>query len=111
MGGHDGYDVSRGLRGLYEACLDNGYVNPATASSSTGSGRQLSKKEQKKVDELIAKRDALVAKRDALVISINLQIQAIRDGDGEVMEVVVFDGGGRTPLPTSTNTSALCIIL
>ena len=75
MGGHDGYDVSRGLRGLYEACLDNGYVNHATASSSTGSGRQLSKKEQKKVDELIAKREALV-------ISINLQIQAIRDGDG-----------------------------
>jgi len=115
MGGHDGYDESRGLRGLYEACLDNGYLNRAPASSSTGSGRQLSKKEQKKVDELIAKRDALAISMEKIATNmkkIDLQIQAIRDGDGEVMEVVFFDDDGGIPSPTSTDsTSGCCIIV
>lgn len=68
MGGHDGYDVSRGLRGLYEVCLANGYVD--------ASDRKLSKGEQKKIDELVAKRDAMNGK-------IDLQIQAIKDGKSD----------------------------
>lgn len=85
IGGHDGYNVSRGLRGLYEVCLERGYVD--------ASNRKLSKEEQKRYDELLAKRDAIDLQRDAMIEKIDLQIQAIKDGGG---------GGGK---------SGCCIIL
>lgn len=84
MGGHDGYDVSRGLRGLYEVCLANGYVD--------ASDRKLSKEEQKKID-------AIISKRDAMFEMFNLQIQAIRDGGGDV--------GSSAQAPTPSPSSSI----
>eukprot|EP00729_Bicosta_minor_P012035 gene12035-2454_t len=86
MGGHDGYDVSRGLRGLYEVCLANGYVD--------ASDRKLSKEEQKKIDELVAKLDVHIS----IVEKIKLQIQAIKDGGGDV----VSSSQAPTPSPSSS---------
>lgn len=101
MGGHDGYDVSRGLRGLYDVCLANGYVDV--------SDRKLSKEEQKRYDGLVARRDAMIEKINS---SFNLQLQAIRDGGGDVGEIVFFDDGeGGVPSPQSDSKSGCCIIL
>lgn len=74
MGGHDGYDESRSLRGLYEACIASagaGGIRPAKempSEAQQGGGgakalpaRELSKKEQKALTKLLAKRKKLLA--------------------------------------------------
>ena len=66
---HDGYDESRSLRGLYDACVAKGYGS-----------RQLAKKEQKALDKLLAKRKKVIAKRnacDAALAELDLQVEEI----------------------------------
>eukprot|EP00729_Bicosta_minor_P018231 gene18231-4720_t len=84
MGGHDGYDESRSLRGLYEACTAKQQVKELTA------------KEQKALAKLLAKRKKAIAKKEqairkanaacvAVLAKVDPQIEAITgDRPGEV---------------------------
>ena len=79
MGGHDGYDESRSLRGLFEACVASGY-----------GGKKLSKSEQKKMAKIEKGRKKAIAKKkkadaafDALMAKFDLQEQAIMAMDAK----------------------------
>lgn len=70
---HDGYDESRSLRGLHDACVARGYGS-----------RQLAKKEQKALDKLLAKSKKITEKKnkaiaawDAELAKLALQVEAI----------------------------------
>ena len=65
MGGHDGYDESRSLRGLYEACATKQQVKELTA------------KEQKALAKLLAKRKKAIAACVAILAKVDPQIEAI----------------------------------
>lgn len=77
MGGHDGYDESRGLRGLYDACVASGL-----GASSSGDA-------DKKLGALIAKRDAHVAAAKKLTLQIEA---AVPDPDVAVASLTSGDG-------------------
>jgi hypothetical protein len=77
MGGHDGYDESRSLRGLLDACVASGH-----------SAKELTKKEEKALAKALAKRKKAIVKWEAkwkkarashkvTVAKIDLQIEAI----------------------------------
>lgn len=64
MGGHDGYDDARSLRGLYEAC-----TAIVSSPASTTAAKELTKKEQKALAEIQAERKKVIAIRDKAIAS------------------------------------------
>ena len=84
MGGHDGYDESRGLRGLYEACVALGHGSDDTEEEPTSNedfdGFGTEDLGGTAVEKLMAKRDRAIelAESEAAKIAvIDRQIEAI----------------------------------
>ena len=76
MGGHDGYDESRGLRGLLDAMEACGFGGGGGGGGGGSAGATLTKKGQKTVEKLIAKRDATIAKANAKATTIRAKANA-----------------------------------
>lgn len=87
MGGHDGYDESRSLRGLYEACIAR--------------TRELSESEQKKLTKIEAKMKKALEKKnkavakamaayDATMAKLDLEKQAITGANPQEVTFATF---------------------
>jgi hypothetical protein len=84
MGGHDGYDESRGLRGLLDA------TEKIFLSDEGDPQAKLSKKDLEKVRKLVARRDAAIkksAKSKAKAEALNLKIQTITGEEQAPVEI------------------------
>jgi hypothetical protein len=72
MGGHDGYDASRSLRGLYDACVASGHVKELSKIDEKALAK--AEKKKRKIKQAIAKSET---KFKSLLKKVNLQIQSI----------------------------------